>query len=164
MQPLEPTSPPAAPDANRGFRLLILALIAIGAAGLLLELMLIEHHDEPWQWAPIVSLALTLACCVAIALRPGRGVLRAFRLVMVACVVFGIIGVVLHLKGNLEFELESAPGLRGWPLYLEVLKGATPALAPGALAQLGLLGLLFAYRHPAAASEAAHRTTPQEPS
>lgn len=150
-------------DATVPYRRLILALIAIGAGGLLTELLLIEHYDESWQWAPLVALGLTLAGCAMLAARPGPGTLRAFRVVMSACLVLGAIGVILHLKGNLEFELEGAPGLSGWPLYREVLKGATPALAPGALAQLGLLGLLYAYRHPAAAHPAAHaRTNSQE--
>lgn len=150
-------------DATAPFRQLILALIAVGAAGLLVELMLIEHYDEPWQWAPVVALSLTLAGCAAMALRPSAGVLRAFRVVMLACLVLGAVGVILHLKGNYEFELEGAPGIRGWPLYREVLKGVTPALAPGALAQLGLLGLLYAFRHPAAARAATdHRTTSRE--
>ena len=38
--------------------------------------------------------------------------------------------------------------MRGLELVWEALKGATPALAPGAMAQLGLVGLAFAYRHP----------------
>lgn len=143
---------PAGADASGPYRQLILALIAMGAAGLLAELVLIEHYDEAWQWAPVVALGLTLAGCAALAARPGRGTLRAFQAIMVACLVLGAIGVILHLKGNLEFELEGAPALRGWPLYREVLKGATPALAPGALAQLGLLGLLYAFRHPAASA------------
>ena len=42
-------------DATVAFRQLILALIAIGAAGLLLELVLIEHYEEPWQWAPVAA-------------------------------------------------------------------------------------------------------------
>lgn len=145
------------------FRRLILALIAVGAAGLLLELLLIEHYDDLWQWLPLAALGLALITCAAVAFRPASGTLRAFQGVMLACLAFGVVGVVLHLKGNLEFELESAPGLRGWPLYREVLKGATPALAPGALAQLGLLGLLYSYRHPAAARTAAiPRTTSQD--
>lgn len=154
---------PAGADATGPYRQLILALIAIGAGGLLTELVLIEHYDEPWQWAPVVALGLTLAGCAALAARPGRGTMRAFQGIMSACLVLGAIGVILHLKGNLEFELEGAPALRGWPLYREVLKGATPALAPGALAQLGLLGLLYAYRHPLAARPAAnHLTNPKD--
>ena len=58
-------------------------------------------------------------------------------------------GFVLHFKGNLEFELERDSGLAGIALVWKVLRGATPALAPGALVQLGLLGLVFTHRHPA---------------
>lgn len=160
MSPNRPGLIPDAVSASPAFRQLVLLLIVIGAIGLLAELALIEHFEDPWQWAPLVSLALTVVTAAAIAMRPSPAALRAFQVVMVACVIFGAIGVVLHLKGNLEFELEGAPEARGWPLYREVLMGATPALAPGALAQLGLLGLLFSYRHPAGHPPAAGRTVP----
>jgi hypothetical protein len=61
----------------------------------------------------------------------------------------GAWGVYLHLLGNVEFALERDPSLSGANLMWKALRGATPALAPGALAQLGLLGLLYAYKHPA---------------
>lgn len=152
-----------AADATGRYRLLILALIMVGAAGLLAELVLIEHYDEVWQWAPLTALGATIVTGAVVAWRPTRHSLRVFQGVMVACVLFGAIGIVLHLKGNLEFELESAPGLTGWPLYEATIRGATPALAPGALTQLGLLGLLYCFRHPAGARSAgAHRTSTME--
>ncbi len=39
--------------------------------------------------------------------------------------------------------------MRGFALLWAALHGATPALAPGALAHLGLIGLATTYRHPA---------------
>jgi hypothetical protein len=39
--------------------------------------------------------------------------------------------------------------LAGWELFKEAMTGATPALAPGAMVQLGLIGLAWSYRHPA---------------
>lgn len=145
--------------ASSGYRRLILVLIIVGAAGLLAELLLIGHFDDPWQWAPLACLAGTLASGWIVAWRPTRGRLHAFQVVMAACVAFGAVGVFLHLKGNLEFELEGTPELKGWPLYWAALRGATPALAPGALAQLGLLGLLFSFRHPAGTPAPSTRTT-----
>ena len=141
----------------------IIALVMVGAVGLLAELVLLEHYEDPWQWAPLGLLGVGLPLALLAALRPGASVLRSFRVLMVLYVVAGLVGVVLHLKGNVEFELERNPALRGLPLAWEVLRGATPALAPGALAQLGLLGLLFTFRHPAlarrpAAASAIHRT------
>ena len=144
-------------DASTSFRRLVLALVVIGALGLLTELLLIEHFEDAWQWAPLASLTATVLASAAVAWRPSPATLRTFQVVMAACVIFGVVGVVLHLKGNMEFELEGAPELRGWPLYRETIMGATPALAPGALAQLGLLGLLFSYRHPAGTAPAVNR-------
>lgn len=161
-----PTPAPRRPgdaDATSRYRLLILALILVGAAGLLAELILIGHYDDVWQWAPLTALGAAIVTGAAVAWRPARLSLRAFQAVMAACVLFGAIGVVLHLKGNLEFELESAPDLAGWPLYAATIRGATPALAPGALTQLGLLGLLYCFRHPAGTRPAgAHRTSTME--
>jgi hypothetical protein len=67
---------------------------------------------------------------------------------MVAYVLAGALGVFLHLRSNVEFEKEMRPSIAGRELVLETLTGAIPALAPGAMAQLGLLGLLICYRHP----------------
>jgi hypothetical protein len=38
--------------------------------------------------------------------------------------------------------------LHGFELFRDAMMGATPALAPGSMTQLGLLGLIYAYRHP----------------
>jgi hypothetical protein len=65
------------------------------------------------------------------------------------CLLAGVAGVILHGKGNLEWALERDASLHGWALVWKILRGATPLLAPGAMAQLGLLGLLYTYHHPA---------------
>jgi hypothetical protein len=78
---------------------------------------------------------------------------------MLLCVAAGLVGVFLHYRGNVEFELEREPLLRGLALFREAVRGATPALAPGAMAQLGLLGLVYSYRHPALRRDAPARPT-----
>jgi hypothetical protein len=130
-------------------RRLLLGLVLLGMAGLLAELLLLEHYEDVWQWVPLVSLAIGFVLALAVWMRPARGALRAFRAVSAVYVAAGALGVYLHLDGNVEFARESDTSLRGFPLFWEALQGATPALAPGALAQLGLLGLALAYRHPA---------------
>lgn len=137
------------PAALAALRRILLAVVLVGIAGLGAELFLLEHYDGVWQWVPIVALAVGLALAVAVGVRPGRGVLLAFRAVMTGFLVAGAVGVYLHLAGNAEFERESDPAIRGTALLWEALRGATPSLAPGALAQLGLVGLALAYRHPA---------------
>ena len=77
------------------------------------------------------------------------GVCFLFGAIMALCVLAGVVGVVQHYLGNAEFERESDPTLEGLTLFWTAVRGATPALAPGAMAQLGVVGLLFAWRHPA---------------
>jgi len=137
------------PEAQSVLRRILLAVVLVGIAGLSAELLLLEHYEDVWQWTPLALLAAGIVAGAAVALRPGRGVLLAFRAVMAVYIVGGALGAYLHLRGNMEFERESDPALTGTALLWESLRGATPALAPGSLAQLGLVGLALAYRHPA---------------
>jgi hypothetical protein len=141
-------------------RRLLLGLVLLGSAGLAAELVLLEHTESAWQWVPLVALALGFACTLAVALRPSARTLRPFQAVMAAFVAAGALGVYLHLQGNVEWELEGDASLRGAELYWAALWGATPALAPGALAQLGLLGLALAHRHPALRRTSPHTERP----
>jgi hypothetical protein len=130
-------------------RRLLTGVVLVGTLGLTVELLLLEHWDSPWQWAPLALLTAALGATLAAWRRPGPRTLRLLRGVMAVCVAAGALGVWLHYDGNAEFERERDPSIGGVALFREAITGATPALAPGALAQLGLLGLLLAYRHPA---------------
>jgi len=129
-------------------RRVLLALVALGSIGLVVELILLEHYDSAWQWTPIALLGVMLPVTLVVWLRPGRVVLRVFQAGMALFVAAGLLGLWLHYRGNVEFERERDAALSGWALFWEAMRGATPALAPAALTQLGLLGLAFAHRHP----------------
>jgi hypothetical protein len=149
-------APPMGPQQltrmHTSLRQLILALVLFGIIGLEIELALLRHAESFSQWLPHIFLLLGLVLTAAVHFRPGATTLRAFRVLMVLYLLIGALGVFFHLKGNVEFALERNPSLGGMPLLWKALRGATPALAPGALAQLGLLGLLYTYRHPALVS------------
>lgn len=130
-------------------RRILLALVLFGAGGLSLDLFLLEHTESLWQWIPLVILGGAFASGVAVAVRPARRTLRIFQAVMILSVVAGMLGLYLHFRGNAAFEREMDPAVRGLALFWDSLRGATPALAPGAMVQLGLLGLTYVYRHPA---------------
>ena len=149
-------------EQNSGLRGLLLAVIVFGTAGLIAELVLQEHTESWQQWIPLVLLGLGLATSALVYLRPSRGTLTAFRALMVMFLAAGALGIYLHFAGNVEFEVERTPELAGLPLVWKALKGATPALAPGALAQLGLLGLLYGYRHPAGRTGSIGSTSQRE--
>ena len=130
-------------------RRFLLALVTVGAAGLIPELLLLKHYESAWQLVPLVVLVLALVASALVWRRPDPRTLNVFRIVMGLCVLAGVAGVVLHAMGNLDWALERDDTLHGWPLIWKILRGATPLLAPGAMAQLGLLGLIYTYRHPA---------------
>lgn len=133
------------------WRRLALGLLLLSTAGIAAELVLLEHYEDLPQWAPLALLALGLLAAGALAAKPTLGRVRALQVVALAQVLAAAVGIFLHVRSNVEFELELRPGVGGWPLVVETLRGAIPALAPGAMAQLGLLGLLVCFRHPAVA-------------
>ncbi len=131
-------------------RRFILSALLLGMVGTAVELVLLEHYDGLWQSTPLWLILAAFFTLLWQIVRPSAAALRAVRVVMVAFVVAGGLGVVLHYRGSLEFQLESDPTLAGSVLFWKVMRSkAPPALAPGLMAQLGLLGLIYAYRHPA---------------
>jgi hypothetical protein len=141
------------PFRNASVRQLLLGLVFLGIVGLQVELALLRHAESATQWIPHVTLMIGLLATAAVYFRPSPGTLRAFQAIMLAFLVVGALGVFLHLRGNVEFALERDPSLSGVPLFWKALRGASPALAPGALAQLGLLGLLYCYQRPAVSND-----------
>ncbi|MDQ3673609.1 MAG: hypothetical protein M3365_04460 [Gemmatimonadota bacterium] len=116
--------------------------------GLLLELALIEHTETRIQWIPLVVLVAGFASCIWLVAKPGTAALRTFQAIMAIFIISGLAGLYFHFAGNVEFALERDSSLSGVALAWKALRGATPALAPGALAQLGLLGLAYTYTRP----------------
>lgn len=127
----------------------LLVILVIGQVGVLAELFLLEHTEEVWQLLPIYMIMASLIVLGWHGVDRGDLPVRVLRAVMALFVLTGAIGVALHFKGNVEFELEMQPTLSGATLLWQTLKGATPTLAPGTMVQLGLIGLAYTYHHPA---------------
>jgi hypothetical protein len=141
---------PADPAAVlAALRVLLLAIFALGAGGTGVELLLIEHYEEFWQVAPLLLLLGGLLALGWLLARASAASVRLFQGVMLLFLLSGAVGVLLHYQGNTEFELERNPSLGGLVLLWESIRGATPALAPGTMIQLGLVGLAATFRHPA---------------
>ena len=130
-------------------RKLLLVTLIVSVVGTLIELLLLEHFEDAWQWAPVALLAASLVTLAWHGLEHGVASLNVLRALMVLCMASGLVGLLLHYKGNVEFELEMYPDLSGWKLFKDSMMGATPALAPGAMLQIGLVGLAWTFRHPA---------------
>ena len=137
-------------DPLRTVRRVLAAILVVGLVGSGVELLLLKHTDGLWQILPLILIGAALLVLGWHAAAPGRASVRAVQAMMLICVLSGLAGVLLHYRGNVEWELERMPGTHGWELFRHAIMGATPALAPGTMLQLGLVGLLFCYRHPAA--------------
>jgi len=133
--------------------LLVVLLISMVATGV--ELFLLEHTESNTQIIPLVLLGIGFLASLAVAGQPGRVTVAFFRGIMALFVLAGAVGLYLHYRSNIEFELEMNPALAGWDLLRKTMMGATPTLSPGVMSQLGLLGLLYTYRNPRLQSGAA---------
>ena len=131
----------------------VLLIFVLGTIGLGTELLLLDHFEEWRQQVPLVLLALGLVLLTSRLFYRSAIILRLFRWTMLAFVLGGMVGLWFHLSANMEFELEMYPTLSGLELLAKALGGAMPALAPGALVQLGLIGFLYTYQHPALSRE-----------
>ena len=127
-----------------------LAVILIfGLFGIEVELFLLKHTDGFWQLVPVVLVGLTVLLAAWATVGPSPTSLEILRALMGVFLIVGLVGVYQHFTGNVGYEKESNPGLAGIELYKAAAMGSTPLLAPGAMLQLGLIGLLYTYRHPA---------------
>jgi hypothetical protein len=148
--PTMPSSDPAEPQPLRAIRSLLLAVLTIGLIGTAVDLFLLGHYEEVWQAVPLGLIALALALVAALIVRTSAAAIIALQIAMTVFIGAGVIGIALHYSGNQEFQHELDPSLSGWPLFTAVITAkAPPARAPASMVQLGLIGLIFTYRHPA---------------
>ena len=131
-------------------RKILCAILILGMLGTMTELLLLQHTEDARQWVPLVLLAVALGVFTWHGISRGWLNTQLIRWLMVAFVAAGLAGVYFHYQGGAEFKLESNPGLRGWPLFWAAIRAKTPPLlAPGAMVQLGLMGLAYTHKHPA---------------
>jgi hypothetical protein len=147
---MTPTSEASAVESARLLRAFVLVALGVGLAGVSADLIVLKHFEDSWQLVPLVLIAIAFGAIVWYLAGGGAPSLRLLQGTMALFLAAGVMGVVLHYRGNLEFQLEIDPSQHGWDLFAKVIQAkAPPALAPGAMAQLGLLGLAYVFRHPA---------------
>ena len=134
-------------------RRLLLFILLIGLTGTLTELFLLNHIEDFWQLIPVVLIGAAYLALGWHAVRRSRGSIAAVQIVMLLFMASGALGMFLHYQANVAFQLEVEPELSGSNLLWKVLQAKTPpALSPGVMVQLGLIGFAYAYRHPAFAA------------
>lgn len=133
-------------------------LLLVAWVGTFVELLLLGHDEDGLQLIPLALLVSGVVTLMWTLFRPAMSAVAAFRIVMVLMIVGGGLGVALHFRANLEFQRELTPDGPMSDLFWKAVSAKTPpALAPGVLAQLGCLGLIYAYRLPAGRTAADRR-------
>ena len=127
---------------------MVMGILLLGLLGTSVELLLLEHRDGIWQLAPLLAIGMSFLVLGWHGIARDASSLRVFQGTMILFLLTGAAGLFLHFKGNVEFELEMYPSRSGVELFWEAMKGATPALSPGTMLLLGLLGLAYTYQHP----------------
>jgi hypothetical protein len=136
-------------DAISGLRRLLQVLLALGMVSIATDLVFLEHYEDAWMLIPLGALGASLAALIVSLVMESAWTMRLLQATMAGLVVTGMIGIVLHYRGSLEFQVDMDPTLSAGALFWKVMHmKAPPTLAPGALVQLGLLGLASTYRHP----------------
>lgn len=122
---------------------LITATLFIQLVGIAAELILLEHYEDFWQIVPIVLIGTGFIASIFSIFYSNTFIKSAFLATMALIIISGFVGSWQHFSANLEFEQEMYPSLSGIDLWWEALKGATPALAPGSMIGIGLIGILY---------------------
>lgn len=135
--------------SSGALRRFLTAILLFGLTGSGVELMLLNHHEDVKQAIPLVLIGGALLVVLWLTVSGSRPAVWGLRGVMSLFVLAGLLGVALHFQSTLEFQREIDPSLRGFDLVMKALRAkAPPALAPGVMIQLGLIGLALTYRHP----------------
>jgi hypothetical protein len=116
-------------------------------AGALFELAFLNHLGEDLQFMPFVLGPLGIILAALMILKPSSKMVKAVRVGMWAILVGGIIGMIVHVSGNLEF-LEGGQGASFGEIIKNAFGGRNPLLAPGILSMSAVIALAALYKHP----------------
>jgi hypothetical protein len=101
--------------------------------GTLVELSQLNHNREELQFVPFVLLPLGIIAAVLMLVKTGPSVKKAALIVMWVVAVGGLIGMGVHVFGNLEGVIEGGQTLAFGQLIKQAIGGRNPLLAPGTL-------------------------------
>ncbi len=131
------------------FRRFLLVTAAATYLAAAIELVLVDHYEDALQFIPFGLIALGLGAVAWAGASPSRPSLRTLQGVAALVVSGSLLGIVLHVKGNVEFAREIQPDAGLVEALWDGLSGGNPFLAPGMIALAAVLAAAAAYRHPA---------------
>jgi hypothetical protein len=143
-----PPPSPAETDTLDATRRIILAIVVASLIGIETELILLDHIKPVLQLVPVISIVLGVGSISWYAITRNARMMRIFQGTMFLCVFSGFLGIVLHLAFDIATVQKKDKTLQGYELLRAAVNSTAPPLAPGAMIQIGLLGLAYTFRHP----------------
>lgn len=130
-------------------RLILLITVISAMIGVEVELFLLGHLEPVLQLVPVLLIGVGLVSMAWYGFsRTGKS-LRVFQGTMALCIASGLIGIVIHLAFSASEAKKKDKTLQGMQLLRVAMTGVAPLFAPGAMVQIGLVGLAYTFRHPA---------------
>ncbi len=130
-------------------RLLVLAAMVAALIVTEAELIYVGHtNSNNGQIIAVVLVGIGLAVSTWHVIARNTPSIVVFRVAMYLFLVFGIDGMLAHYHSAVQAALKARPALAGWTLLHAAISGKIPLLAPGMMIQIGLLGLVYTFRHP----------------
>ena len=147
---------PSAGALRRG----VIAVAAVGIAGLLAELLVERHWGTPVRYVPWLALAALAWSVWRLWRGPTPRQIRAARIIAGASAIAAAVGIGLHIYENYtagpldqKYSLvwdSMSEAERWWAAFTKDL-GPAPTFAPAALILIALLVVVATQRHPALA-------------
>jgi len=116
-------------------------------AGALFELAFLNHLREELQFVPFVLIPLGIILAALMIIKPSAKMIKVVRIGMWIILVGGVVGMIVHVSGNLEF-LEGGTSATFGEIIQKAFGGRNPLLAPGILSMSAVISLAALYKHP----------------
>lgn len=101
--------------------------------GTLVELSQLDHTREALQYLPFVLLTIGIIIAVLMFFKTGPAFHKVLMVGMWVVAVGGVIGMFVHVTGNLEGVLEGGQTMAFAQTVKQAIGGRNPLLAPGTL-------------------------------
>lgn len=134
-------------EVLRRIRKFLLLLTISLFAGALAELWLVGHTEDVLQLVPFVLSVVGIVVSLLVFFWPSTGTIQVMRIWMAVVVLGTLLGIYLHIEGNVAFEREVDPQATTSRLLLQGLGGGNPLLAPGILTIAAVLAVAATYRY-----------------
>lgn len=130
---------------GESFRLKQITLLSLLflVSGILIELYLLGHYEDRSQLIPVLITGASLILVIVVSFRKTVFTLGLFKAALILAGLSGVYGTYLHLQANFEFEQDMTPTAGTLELLTKSLSGALPALAPGSMIVLAMIGYLY---------------------